>query len=447
MAGVTIDGFLSKSLDELKTELENALKASFGNSIDLDPQSNFGQLVGVMAERFADLWALGAAIDNAFSPDSAVGVALDNLAALTGTVRNPATFSTITLHLTGTDGTVIPAGSAASVATIGTRFITDGGVILATRPAWAALTSYTAGDIRRNGGTQRIYACITSGTSAGSGGPTTTASDITDGTVHWMYLGDGAAWVVSEATCSVVGAKIGASGAVTVIETPISGWSGVNNPLDADVGAELETDAALRTRREVELRGAGKASVESIRAALLEVDDVTEATVFENVTDVTDVDGIPPHSIEALVRDGEDADIREAIFAEIAAGIRAHGSTSGTVTDSQGIAHTIKFTRPTEIPIYVALTVGADASLWPSDGAAQAEALVAAWGNAQRSGKDVVASGIEARIFTLSGTLDAVALIKTSATPTVRTTIAIALRELATFDTSNIDVTVNFVTP
>lgn len=52
--------------------------------------------------------------------------------------------------------------------------------------AWAISTAYTLGQIRTNGG--NVYECITAGTSAGSGGPTTTASDITDGTVHWRYL-------------------------------------------------------------------------------------------------------------------------------------------------------------------------------------------------------------------------------------------------------------------
>ena len=33
------------------------------------------------------------------------------------------------------------------------------------------------------------YVCITSGTSASSGGPTTTSNNITDGTAHWQYLG------------------------------------------------------------------------------------------------------------------------------------------------------------------------------------------------------------------------------------------------------------------
>lgn len=45
--------------------------------------------------------------------------------------------------------------------------------------AWAHATS----------GGRRIYGCITAGTTAAATPPTTTAEDITDGTVHWCYYG------------------------------------------------------------------------------------------------------------------------------------------------------------------------------------------------------------------------------------------------------------------
>lgn len=60
--------------------------------------------------------------------------------------------------------------------------------------AWVINHAYTQGDLVVNDtGPTKLYVCITSGTSAGSGGPTGTAADITDNTVHWMYVGAGAA--------------------------------------------------------------------------------------------------------------------------------------------------------------------------------------------------------------------------------------------------------------
>lgn len=52
--------------------------------------------------------------------------------------------------------------------------------------AWAGSTSYSVGQTRQNG--TNAYRVITPGTSASSGGPTGTGSNITDGTVHWKYL-------------------------------------------------------------------------------------------------------------------------------------------------------------------------------------------------------------------------------------------------------------------
>jgi hypothetical protein len=54
--------------------------------------------------------------------------------------------------------------------------------------AWAGATAYTDGNIRTNNG--RVYVCITAGTSAASGGPTTTSANITDNQVTWRYVGE-----------------------------------------------------------------------------------------------------------------------------------------------------------------------------------------------------------------------------------------------------------------
>lgn len=55
--------------------------------------------------------------------------------------------------------------------------------------AWLAATPYVLGDLVLND-TDNIYRCITAGTSAGAGGPTGTAGDITDNQVHWKYVAE-----------------------------------------------------------------------------------------------------------------------------------------------------------------------------------------------------------------------------------------------------------------
>lgn len=54
-------------------------------------------------------------------------------------------------------------------------------------PAWVGATAYTAGRLVFND-TNKIYECVTGGTSAGVGGPTGTGTGIVDGTCVWNYL-------------------------------------------------------------------------------------------------------------------------------------------------------------------------------------------------------------------------------------------------------------------
>lgn len=61
--------------------------------------------------------------------------------------------------------------------------------VVANTPSWTPSTQYETPTTVTNVG--RLYRLIANGTSASSGGPTTNASDIVDGTAHWKYLGDG----------------------------------------------------------------------------------------------------------------------------------------------------------------------------------------------------------------------------------------------------------------
>ena len=54
--------------------------------------------------------------------------------------------------------------------------------------AWVAATAYEVGDYVVNG--SHTYVCDTAGTSAGSGGPTGTGTNITDGTARWDWYSD-----------------------------------------------------------------------------------------------------------------------------------------------------------------------------------------------------------------------------------------------------------------
>ncbi|MEM3318255.1 MAG: baseplate J/gp47 family protein, partial [Thermoplasmatales archaeon] len=72
---------------------------------------------------------------------------------------------------------------------------------------------------------------------------------------------------------------------LTQIMTPISGWDSITNYQAGVTGRNIENDAEFRIRRLNSLRVQGSATVEAIRARLLqEVPNVTSVTIFENVT-------------------------------------------------------------------------------------------------------------------------------------------------------------------
>ena len=228
----------------------------------------------------------------------------------------------------------------------------------------------------------------------------------------------------------------------------VSGWSSVRNLEDATPGTSDDTDQQLRIRRIDELTTPGTSPVDALRADILDVADVTAVTVFNNPTDDTDADGVPPHSVEVLVTGGADQDIWDALLASVAAGIRTHGDEVGTATDATGTAQTMAFTRPEEVEIYVAITVEVDAKYVPADVEDQVEAAIVAWGDALEAGYNIRASAVGAQAFSVAGVIGTpTVFIDDAPAPASSTTVPISTRQRADFDTSRITVTVSVVTP
>lgn len=445
--GLTAEGFFPKDLSVARSEIEADFQAQFGASINLAPRSFLGQLSGLMSEREALLWEMGQAVYRAFDPDASTNDALDALCALTGTIREGATNSLVTETCVGTPATVLSAGRILSVVDVGTKFETIEDATITAVAAWGATTAYVLGQRVTNSG--KVYHCITAGTSAGSGGPTTTAADITDGTVHWKHLGTGTGAVDVICEAQSTGPIVALAGELTVIETPVGGWNAAVNLLDAEPGRDIEADPDLRVRRADEVTGQGNATVDAIRAGVLRrVPDVTTCIVFQNTTLVTDGDGLPGKSVEVLCRGGDDQDILEAVFAEVAAGIETYGTESGTVVDSSGNSHTVKFSRADEQEIYIIADVLKVTADFPSDGSDQIKAALVAFGDAYPIGRDVYANALRVPVFGIPGVLNVSAMkIGLAPAPATETTIPITSRQLATFDTSRITVNLSSGTP
>lgn len=449
--GLTPTGLVIKTLPIIRAETEAGLKLGFGESVPLGDLTFFGITNGIYSEREAQIWELIEVVSDAADPDASTGTALVAVGGITGTLPIPATPSTVVETLVGDDGTLVQAGTTFANLSNGSQFASDDDAVITALPAWLPTTGYLAG--ARASNSSNAYQCITAGTSAGSGGPATTALDITDGTVHWRFLGPGAAAIDVVASSVDNGPVVSASGDLSVIINAVGGMNAAVNVLDAKLGAALETDAKFRSRREQELATDGSTPAEALRADLLNVDGVTAVTIFTNLTDATDANGTPPHGVQAVVQGGVDQDVLDQIRLSIATGIVSYGTTVGTSTDSQGTVHTIKFTRPAEIDIFVDVTLTYDpedplAGGYPTDGDAQVIAAIVKYGTTRLAGQDVVATAVGAQAFKVQGVLDVPrsgslggTLIKATSGPaTGDATIVISPLQIAKFDTSRVTI-------
>lgn len=221
---------------------------------------------------------------------------------------------------------------------------------------------------------------------------------------------------------------------------------------DAIVGRDLETDAELRLRREELLRISGAGTLEAIRSTVRNVLGVNQAFAFENDTNVTDGFGRPPKSFEVIVSGGDDQPIGQAIWDTKPAGIesfRDPGPAGVTVqvTDSQGTVHDVNFSRPTEIRMYVAVTIFVDTAAFGAGDAVAGEQevkeAIEAVGDALQIGEDVVINQFLCAPLGVTGVVDVTAIAIDDITPPVNTSnIVIGDRELATFSDADITVTV-----
>lgn len=393
--GITSTGFVAKPLADIKSDLEASFRTTFGNGIDLTPNSVFSELIGIFADRLADAWQLGQAIYSNAYTDGAQGVALDQLCALTGIARKPATRTRVNVTITGTPGTILPPTATASVIGTGAKFKLEAG---------------NPNAIGGGGTLATVFAAVDTG----------------------------------PIPCP--------AGQLIVIETPVSGWTGITNATDHFyLGTNTESDAELRLRRELSLRALGGGAVAAIQAALFEVPGVTDALVFANETDSTDASGLPAHSFECVVNGGDANDIANKIATVKPAGIATYGTTTisdAYAGDGGGGLHVINFSRPTVLNIYVTVDVIATAALAPADLSDLVKAAIIAYGDLNYNvGSPVISAALIPSIFAAVPSIRDVPSVKigTSASPTLSTTITPTNRQIADLDTSRIVVNVTLV--
>lgn len=376
---VTDTGFIKKTLSEIKAEIENDIQGTFGNDIDLDSSGAFGQIIGIASKYAAEAWDAAEEIYTCRNPNQASGICLDSIVAENNITRKAATSTTVDLVLLGAnDGTIIPAGRKARRVNskINYSLVTDTTVSKTSATKGViTVTTVAAGTYRViinsvnydyvAAGTESKTAILTaiSGLiTAGSWTGTSTVSDeqliLQDIVSNFSFDISGNLSIdeihnKSDFVCDEVGANPLPATSLVEIVTPETGWNTVFNINAGITGQEIETDQELRNRRAQSLI-TGTATEEAIRSAILnDVSDVIAASIISNRTDATDGDGRPPHSFELVVEGGTDIDVANGIWLTQPAGIQPYGNTTQVITDSQGLAQTVKFSRPEILYIFL----------------------------------------------------------------------------------------------
>lgn len=155
--GVTPEGFKTKRLIDNKEELEDYFIAEFGE-INLEPQSVAGQIIGIYSKVLADIWENLQDVYLSQYPNSASGISLDNVAQLTGITRLPASRTSVIGVATGSEGTLIPAGSLA-------RLINSQNVFFSTESIIISASNSVQNIVTVISSTSQVYTVLLNGVS------------------------------------------------------------------------------------------------------------------------------------------------------------------------------------------------------------------------------------------------------------------------------------------
>lgn len=301
---ITSTGLTVKTLTEIITDLEDGFKEIYGNDINIDPNSPDGQLINLFAQSASDIRELAVQINNGFDPDRAVGRILDERVVINNIERQGGTFTIQPIEIV-TDRTVDLEGLDEAFNDIngtgftiqddsGNEFILIDSVTL------------TAGTNTKNFRARQI------------GNVTTTVNTINN--------------------------------FVTIVLGVVS----VDNPSGAlSVGQDEETDAELRVRRQQSVAINSTGYLNGLLAAVLNLDGVSEAVLYENETNAVDSNGIPAHGIWLVVEGGANTDIADVIYGKKSYGANMKGTVEVEIVTASNFTFTAKFDRPTATDLYI----------------------------------------------------------------------------------------------
>ena len=384
---LTDEGMERPTLAELVQQIGDQMFNALG-PINRNPNSGIGQMIAIYAEALGVSYEVAEEIFNSRFIRSASGLALDAFGDWYGLPRRAQTKTTTPVILYGDNNTIIRAGSVASYANHNFTLDTEAVIVTSntTDITFRVSTSLQVGEkVAINFSDLGKVASVTMATGdtpssvarelavqanlAGSTGGTTvtftavatgtdvrlTTSNVTTGfsaTVHpnstpdrltITRLGSPGQMTAEEAGAIVVPAH-----QLTKPVTGIAGWIAVDNPQDASVGADRESDTDYRRRlQSSDGTVNGLATPQAIKRVVQTVSGVTAVTVLVNEKMYNAATGQVAKSYQVVVNGGQPGAIGEAIYSAGGAGIETWGTSQTTYIDPDGVTHYIFYSRPT----------------------------------------------------------------------------------------------------
>lgn len=288
-AGITIPSFT-----DIYASLQASFKAIYGQDAYIEPDSQDGQWLGVLAQGYSDTNNGCVTVYNAYSPATSQGTALSSVVKINGLEREVPSNSQSNLTIIGVAGTNINNGVVQDV----------------NGNQWALPPN---------------------------------------------VLVPNSGVVVATATCTVQGDIAAAPNTINQILTPTRGWQTVTNSAAAIPGAPVEQDPALRGRQANSTMLPAQTISEALEGDLGNLPGVQQVVIFDNDKGQYNGYGIPLHDIAVVVQGGDAGTIAQAIATQKTPGTGTYGSTSEIVIDNKGVPNTIKFSVPTQEQIVVAV--------------------------------------------------------------------------------------------
>lgn len=246
---LTSQGLTTATQAELYQNILTLMQNLYGSDINLQSDTPDGQLVNLFIQMILDMEDLLVQIYNSFDPDNAIGNVLDQRVAINGIQRQAGTYTITNITLL-TSQSINLYGLDQSVQPIYT--VSDG-----AGNQWQLIQSVT-------------------GLPAGTN--------------------------VLAFQSATPGANISIPNTITIPVTIVLGVISINNPTTyTTLGINEESDADLKIRRSISVSLSSQGYERGLLAALQNINGITSAFVYENISSDTDSNDVPGHSIWVIV--------------------------------------------------------------------------------------------------------------------------------------------------